>query len=75
MSSNEILKPSYSNCQNLTNLEWPIALRKGTRKCTQHPISQFVSNRRLSLQHSAFLSNLDSETILRTIHEALKDKN
>ena len=30
---NENLKLGYSNYQNPTDLEWPIALWKGTRKC------------------------------------------
>ncbi|KAI3423529.1 Protein kinase domain-containing protein [Psidium guajava] len=47
LSGNEITHPS-SNEPELSDLDLPIALRKATRKCTQHPISQFVSDQRLS---------------------------
>ncbi|KAG8502943.1 hypothetical protein CXB51_000740 [Gossypium anomalum] len=39
----------------------PIAVRKGTRSCTQHPISRFVSYGNLSKSYNAFVSNVDSE--------------
>ena len=37
-------------------LDIPIALRKGTRKCTKHPFSNFVSYSCLSPSHKAFVS-------------------
>ena len=45
------------------DLDAPIALRKGVRTCTQHPISQFVSYDRLSPSHHAFVSSLSSISI------------
>jgi len=53
---------------NLSDLDLPIALRKTIRKCTQHPISQFVS-------YKAFIIALDSITIPNSIHEAFEDRN
>ncbi|KAE8661188.1 hypothetical protein F3Y22_tig00116937pilonHSYRG00044 [Hibiscus syriacus] len=50
----------------------PTALRKGTRSCTQHPISQFVSYGNLSKSYNAFVSNVDSVETPKNIEEALK---
>lgn len=50
----------------------PIALRKGTRTCTMHPISRFVSYKKLSPTYSAFITNLSESEIPRDVHEALK---
>ncbi|KAH9783514.1 hypothetical protein KPL71_009336 [Citrus sinensis] len=50
----------------------PIALRKGVRSCTIHPIGNFVSYNSLSLVYRTFITSLDSVQIPRTIHETLK---
>ncbi|KAG8488956.1 hypothetical protein CXB51_016958 [Gossypium anomalum] len=50
----------------------PIAVRKGTRSCTQHPISRFVSYGNLSKSYNAFVSNVDSVETPKNIEEALK---
>ncbi|KAG8479954.1 hypothetical protein CXB51_025047 [Gossypium anomalum] len=50
----------------------PIAVRKGTRSCTQHPISRFVSYGNLSKSYNAFVSNVDSIETPKNIEEALK---
>ncbi|GMI96958.1 hypothetical protein HRI_003365100 [Hibiscus trionum] len=50
----------------------PIAVRKGTRSCTQHPISRFVSYGNLSKSYNAFISNVDSVETPKNIEEALK---
>lgn len=60
---------------NLDDLDFLISLRKGTRKCTQHPISNFVSFENLSPSHKAFLTHLNLIQIPKTVHEALMDKN
>ena len=54
------------------SLELPIALRKGTRSCTKHSISNYVSYENLSQQFRAFTTSLDSTTIPKSIHLALK---
>lgn len=57
----------------MDDLDAPIAIRKGVRSCTQHPISKHLSYGRLSKNHRAFVSQLDDTTIPSNIHEALKD--
>ena len=58
-------KISSSNEDNDNDL--PIAIRKGTRKCTQHPLyplSHFMSYDKLSHTHRTFLTHLNTITIL-----------
>lgn len=50
----------------------PIALRKGIRDCTKHPLSKFVSYASLSPTFFAFTSSLDCEKLPKNVHEALK---
>ena len=57
--SNDVLSP-------------PIAKRKGVRACTLHPISHFVSYKKLSPRFQNFVANLDNETLPNSIHEALQ---
>nr|ADN34014.1 reverse transcriptase [Cucumis melo subsp. melo] len=54
------------------SLDLPIALRKGTRSCTKHSISNYVSYENLSPQFRAFTTSLDSTTIPKNIHIALE---
>ncbi|TYK16819.1 reverse transcriptase [Cucumis melo var. makuwa] len=54
------------------SLDLPIALRKGTRSCTKHSISNYVSYKNLSPQFRAFTTNIDSITIPKNIHIALE---
>ena len=54
----------------------PIAVRKGVRKCTEHPISNFISFERLSPSHRAFVSELMNQIpVPQTVQEALRDEN
>lgn len=53
------------------NLDLPIALRKGVRTCTTHPIAKYLSYHRLSNTHRAFTSKISHLFIPRTIQEAL----
>ncbi|XP_078445042.1 uncharacterized protein LOC144714219 [Wolffia australiana] len=55
-----------------TDLHLPIALRKGTRSCTLHPISTYVHYDRLHPTYRAFTLSLTSESIPRTHVEALR---
>jgi len=41
------------------DLDVPLALRKGVRSCTKHPISNYVSYLKLSPQFKAFTANID----------------
>ena len=55
-----------------SSLDIPIALRKGTRSCTKHPICNYVSYDSLSPQFRAFTASLDSTIIPKDIYTALK---
>ena len=56
-------------------MDVPIAVRKGVRSCTQHPISHFVSYDKISHKHRCFLTNLDTAPIPQNFKEALRDEN
>ncbi|KAL1085955.1 hypothetical protein V6Z11_D08G083900 [Gossypium hirsutum] len=56
----------------LPSIYLPIAVRKGTRSCTQHPISRFVSYGNLSKSYKAFVTNVDSVKTPKNIEEALE---
>ena len=63
---------SSSNPETISNrLDEPIALRKGVRSCTQHPISKFVSYDNLSPLFHAFTTNLSRIDVPGTIEDAL----
>ena len=74
------ISPSLNNLSPLpivdpslqtNDLDVPIALRKGTRTCTQHPIQNFISYSKLSPSFLAFTTKLSEEEIPNSIHEAL----
>lgn len=67
--SQEIEVSDYSN-----DLDLPIALRKGKRTCTQHPIGNFVSYDKLSPSYKAFTTTLTETQIPKTIQEALSQE-
>ncbi|RVW24941.1 Retrovirus-related Pol polyprotein from transposon TNT 1-94 [Vitis vinifera] len=50
----------------------PIALRKGVRKCTDHPIGNYVTYEGLSPSYRAFATSLDDTQVPNTIQEAFK---
>ncbi|TYK19180.1 Cysteine-rich RLK (RECEPTOR-like protein kinase) 8 [Cucumis melo var. makuwa] len=54
------------------SLDIPIALRKGTRSYTKHPICNYVSYDNLSPQFRAFTASLDSTIILNNIYTTLE---
>ena len=49
----------------------PIALRKGKRSCTFHPISQFVSYGHLSPSFCAFTTSLNYTVVPKSVQEAM----
>ncbi|KAK8363857.1 hypothetical protein V6Z12_A03G190600 [Gossypium hirsutum] len=53
----------------------PEDLRKGTRSCTQHPISRFVSYGNLSKSYNAFVSNVDSGETPKNIDKTPMEPN
>ena len=54
------------------DLDLPIALWKGVRSCTNHPIYNFVSYKGLSPGFRVFVTNLNKIQIPNNIQEALK---
>ncbi|RVW64346.1 Retrovirus-related Pol polyprotein from transposon RE1 [Vitis vinifera] len=50
----------------------PIALRKGVRRCTDHPIGNYVTYEGLSPSYRAFTTSLDDTQVPNTIQEAFK---
>ena len=54
------------------NSDLPIAVRKGVRSCTKHPISNFISYEKLSPTFRAFTCELTKIEIPRDIQEALR---
>ncbi|KAG6486177.1 hypothetical protein ZIOFF_054747 [Zingiber officinale] len=57
--------------QNMNELNLPIAVRKGVRSCTQHPISNHVSYSRLSPSYHVFVSQLSNHAIPSSYYEAI----
>ena len=56
-----------------SDLDLPIALKKGVRSYTIHPISNFVSYHKLSSSFLAFTSHLSSIEIPKNVQEAFGD--
>lgn len=56
------------------DLDIPIAIRKSTRKCTQHPIANFISFHKIFNAHRTFLTKLHITQTPKTVQEALKSK-
>ena len=55
------------------DIDVPIAIRKGVRSCTQHPISNFVSYSHLSPSYRAFVSKISSICVPNRVQDALVD--
>ena len=66
--------PDSTTFGKASSSDLPIALRKGTRTCTQHPISQFVSYDSLSSTFRTFVSSLSSVSIPQNWREAFADE-
>ncbi|TYK23199.1 Retrovirus-related Pol polyprotein from transposon TNT 1-94 [Cucumis melo var. makuwa] len=54
------------------SLDLPIAQRKGTKSCTKHSTTNYVSYKNLSPHFRAFTASLDSTTIPKNIHFAFE---
>jgi len=79
MNSNDSNEFVYENsdAQVDQNLDLPIALRKGTRTCTQqpfYPLSNFLSFEKFSPTHKTFLTNLNTTTIASSVSKSLFDR-
>lgn len=57
---------------NAPDTDIPIAMRKGVRTCTQHPIERYVSYGKLSQKYRSFVAAVDNIEIPKNIQEALQ---
>ena len=76
-SGNEVTI-SHLPSQIESELELPIAIRKGTRECTKrslYPLSHVVSFKKLSWSYKSFLTSLNNIHIPTTLSEALSNEN
>ncbi|KAL6349677.1 hypothetical protein AAG906_041084 [Vitis piasezkii] len=46
-----------------TNLDIPIAIKKGVRNCTEHPLLNFLSYHKMTNNHKTFATNLSSNLV------------
>ena len=67
--------PSTSQPNVLSDLDIPIANRKGVWKCTIHPIAKYLSYHKLSENYKAFTSKISHLVIPRNIVESLGHPN
>ena len=66
------LSPPPSPPPPVSDLDLPIALRKGTRQCTQYPLAHHVSPARLSPFYQSFALAVLTESIPKSYIEALQ---
>ena len=66
------LSPPPTPPPPVSDLHLPIALHKGTRQCTQHPIAHHVSPARLSPSYQSFALAVLTESIPKLYVEALQ---
>ena len=64
-----------SNELDINDLDIPIALRKGPRSCTQHPISKFLAYSHLSKHMQALVSHLSKIETPNNVEEALQNSD
>ena len=63
--------PGNSVSNSSSQLDLPIALRKGVRSCTKYPLSNFVSYKNVSSPYLSFISQVSSVVIPNNVQEAL----
>lgn len=71
--------PNISNVQNtppiISDLDVPIAIRKGIRTCTKYSITNYISYAKLSISHKALTTRVDKLFVSRNTQKALDDPN
>lgn len=60
---------------NSNDHDIPIAIRKGKRSCTSHPMSKYLSYGKLSKKYNAFISKISNLRVPRNIQEAFNDSD
>ena len=63
--------PSNTNYNVFDDLDILIALKKGTRSCTMHPISKYVWYHRSSNSFRAFTTSMSYLEIPKSVEDAL----
>lgn len=58
---------------NTNDLDLPIALRKGVRSCTQHPIARCIGYSHLSSAVQTLALNLEANEVPKSIQEAMSN--
>ena len=71
ISTQPASNPNIGTVTDLNELDIPIALRKGSRACTKHPISNFLGYSHLSQSMQALVTQLSDIEIPKTIEETL----
>lgn len=70
--SNPTFKPiKNSVIPHDTDLDIPVAIRKGVLSCTPHPVAKYLSYHRLFINYKAFTSKVSHLFIPKIIEEAL----
>ena len=72
VSSKPCSSSNINHEESRSDLDVPIAFRKGVRSCTKHLMSNFMSYKNLSSSMVAFTSQLSSVEILKNVENALK---
>lgn len=68
----KIIPEIIDNSETVDDSDLPIAIQKGVRSCTKHPLSNFVSYEKLSPSFRAFTPQLSCREIPNNIQDALK---
>ena len=63
--------PINSTPLSSSDLDVPIAIRKGVRNCTKHSIANYLSYHKLSEKYKTFTTNVSHLFVPRNIQEAL----
>ena len=63
LSDSTILNPPTVIQVVDTNLDIPIAIKKGVRNCTELPLSNFLSYHKMNNNHKTFATNLSSNLV------------
>ena len=64
--------PGIGNELNTNDLDIPVALRKGLRSCTQHPILKILAYSHLSKPMQALVSHMSEIETPNNVEEALQ---
>ena len=70
----QVASLEHESCSNpkVDDSNLLIAIQKGVRSCTQHPLSKYVSYKNLSTVFRTFTSHLSCMEIPNTLQDALK---